>query len=383
MLKGIDRCTGCGACTAICGRNCIQLVPDREGFRYPLIDTDRCVHCHQCEQVCPLLQDPSVHEIPMAFAVKNRSMAIREESSSGGVFTALAEAVLNKGGVVCAAKYDADFSVVHDFARSVHDLAAFRGAKYAQSKPEHCFSEIKRLLRDGATVLFVGTPCQVAGLSAYLGKPDANLILVDMICHGVPSPKVWQHYLDERKEIDAPRSVLKSVNLRHKGSGWSRYKYSVEMTYADGYRYCVPQGQDWFMRGFTENLYLRPSCENCHFKGLRRCSDLTLGDFWGIWDLSPAFDDNRGISLLLIHSQRGSIIWNEVCGQFDIQQFSADDAVTANPSARNSSTPHPKRAEFFSGLEDADVINLIQHVLTAPESRCSLVRRIMNRFRKK
>ena len=319
----------------------------------------------------------------MAFAAKNRSMAIREESSSGGVFTALAEAVLDKGGVVCAAKYDADFSVVHDFARSVYDLAAFRGAKYAQSKPEHCFPEIKRLLRDGVTVLFVGTPCQAAGLSAYLGKPDTNLILVDMICHGVPSPKVWQRYLDERNKLDAPQSVLKSVNQRCKESGWSRYKYSVEMTYADGYRYCVPQGQDWFMRGFTENLYLRPSCENCHFKGLRRCSDLTLGDFWGIWDLAPLFDDDLGISLLLIHSPRGNLIWNEVCGQFNVMPFSADDSTVANPSARNSSVPHPKRAEFFSGLEEADMINLTQHMLTVLEPRGSLVRRILNRFGKK
>ena len=381
MLTSNDRCTGCGACVAICSRNCIKLVPDQEGFRYPVIDADRCVHCQQCERVCPLLQEPSVHEMPMAFAAKNRSMAIREASSSGGVFTALAEAVLNKGGVVCAAKYDTNFSVVHDFARSVQDLVQFRGAKYAQSKTEHCFPEIKRLLRDSVTVLFVGTPCQIAGLSAYLGRPDENLILVDMICHGVPSPKVWQRYLNERNKTDAPRSVLKSVNQRCKESGWSYYKYSVEMTYADGYRYCMLQGQDWFMRGFTENLYLRPSCAQCHFKGLQRCSDLTLGDFWGIWNLAPAFDDNRGVSLLLIHSPAGNQIWNDVRNQFDVVPFSAEDSIMANPSAQNSSVPHQKRMEFFSRLERSEVIPLIERMLAAPKSWGSLLRQIVSRIK--
>lgn len=367
----------------VCPQKCIEMISDQEGFRQPVTDLSKCVDCHLCEKVCPLLQDLKDNTIITAFAAKNKDDSLRSSSSSGGIFSALAEAVLAEGGVVCAAKYDSDFSVIHDFARSSEELEHFRGAKYAQSKVEHCFSQIKKMLQEDVKVLFVGTPCQVAGLSAYLGKRHPNILMVDMICHGVPSPLVWQKYLDERKQSDAANSSLYSVNLRSKVSGWSRYSYSVEMYYKDSSHYCVPQGQDWFMRGFVSNLYLRNSCANCHFKGTERCSDLTLGDFWGIWELQPEFDDNRGTSLLWVNSYAGQCIWEQIQKQFDFISVTTDESVCYNPSAILSAVPHPKRSDFFEKVNEMEpVIPTIQNCLVAIDAPNSIFRRVLNRVKR-
>lgn len=376
MLPEKDLCVGCGSCAAACPQQCIQMNADREGFRHPKIDKGKCVNCRRCEQVCPLLLDTPELIGTAAYAAKNRDEAVREESSSGGVFTALAESVMEKGGCVCAARYDANFEVVHDFAYSVSEIALFRGAKYAQSKAEHCFPKIKSLLREGRTVLFVGTPCQVAGLASFLGKDYPNLILVDMICHGVPSPKVWRSYLQTRRKTDAKNGQITSVNLRSKVSGWSRYAYSVNIDYQDGNHYRLPQGQDPFMRGFVQNLYLRQSCSHCLYKGSRRRSDLTLGDYWGIWDQHPDFDDNRGISLLLMHSDKGKTAWAGIQDDFDCIPVTLEDAFRQNPSARQGSLAHGKRAEFFTRLDQtADTGRLIEDCLSI-HKKPSLLERV-------
>lgn len=374
-------CTGCGACAAACPQGCIEMRPDAEGFRQPVTDNTRCVRCRLCERVCPVRSRPALNRTPDGLAARHTDAGIRADSSSGGVFTALAEQVMARGGVVCAAKYDGDFSVVHDFARRPGELDRFRGAKYAQSRVEHCFPEIDALLRAGTPVLFAGTPCQTAGLAAYLGKPREGLILADMICHGVPSPKVWQSYLQERKELDAPESALKSINLRSKQSGWSRYSYSVEMTYQDGSRYLVPQGEDRYMRGFTENLYLRPSCERCGFKGLQRCSDVTLGDFWGIWDQHPEMDDNRGTSLLWLHSGKGRALWQAVAEQFESLPVSPEESVRCNSSAVAASVPHPKRQAFFDAMGKGSTIALIEKMLEPEVQKPTVFRRILKRVK--
>ena len=344
-------CTGCGACAAVCPHNCITMAADREGFRYPVIDRTACIRCGACEKVCPVITHLPVNDAPSALAAQNTDDNVRFSSSSGGVFTALATDVLTCGGVICGAVYDSAFSVCHVIADSIDQLAGMRGAKYAQSRAEHCFPEIQKLLQRGLPVLFVGTPCQVAGLRAYLGRDHQNLLLVDMVCHGVPSPKVWQKYLEERKQMDTQDGVLCDVNLRSKITGWSRYGYSVEMEYTDGTKRSVPQGQDMFMRGFVSNLYLRPSCAAYSFKGLQRHSDLTLGDFWGIWDQHPEFDDNKGTSLLLIHTEKGHSAWERISGQFRSLNVTAQEAIAQNPSAVQASFPHPNRDKFFAGME--------------------------------
>lgn len=350
------KCSGCGSCAAICPQNCIVMQADAEGFRYPVIDSAKCVHCGACERGCPAVDPVPINAEPSALAAQNVDDAVRFSSSSGGVFSALAEDVLARNGRVCGAVYHSDFSVCHVIIDSAERLGEMRGAKYAQSRAEQCFPEIRALLREGVPVLFVGTPCQTAGLRAYLGREYPGLLLVDMICHGVPSPMVWKQYLRERSQEIAPGGELCGVNLRSKTSGWSRYGYSVEMKYTNGASSSVPQGQDLFMRGFVSNLYLRPSCAACSFKGVKRFGDLTLGDYWGIWDQYPEFDDNKGTSLLLIYTEKGCGAWNRVAGRFRSLHVTVQDAVAQNPSAVQASVPHPNRDRFFRGMEEGKPI---------------------------
>ena len=378
MMLPVDiQCSGCGSCAAVCPKNCITMAADREGFRYPVVAESTCVHCGLCEKACPVLKPVPVSEKTAAWAAQNRNEAVRWASSSGGVFSVLAEAVLSGGGAVCGAAYDSHFEVIHALADVPEAAERLRGAKYAQSWAEHCFPAIRERLAAGQPVLFVGTPCQCAGLKAYLGRDDEKLLTVDMICHGVPSPKVWEAYLRER----AAGRKISSVNLRSKTTGWSRYGYSVEMSFEDGSVYEAPQGQDLFMQGFVRNLYLRPSCAECSFKGISRCSDLTLGDYWGIWDQHPEFDDDKGTSLLLVHSEKGQQAWESVRDRFRAFPVAVEDALAQNPSADKASPPHPRRASFFRDMEHGSVIRGIQHALGLHKEGMikRLVRRISRR----
>lgn len=379
MLVDSSRCSGCGSCAAVCPRDCITMEYDREGFRHPRVDPERCVRCGVCESTCPIMAPLPSSAEPKAVAAQNRDDDVRASSSSGGVFSALAERILRRGGLVCAAVYGEDFSVVHVTADTPEGVARQRGAKYPQSRAEHCFAGIRAALRRGTPVLFVGTPCQCAGLRAFLGGDDPNLLLVDMVCHGVVSPKVWARYLQERRHLDAGGASLTAVNLRSKTTGWSRYRYSVRMDYADGQAYRALQGEDPLMRGFTGNLFLRPSCSGCAFKGRNRCADLTLGDYWGIWEQHPEFDDDRGTSLLLIHTAKGQGAWEQIAEQFRALETPCAEAISKNPSAVASSVPHGARERFFRDLDrKKSVIRWIDQCLGGEKP--GLLRRIRNRL---
>lgn len=377
MLPEKKLCSGCGACAAACKKNCIEMTADDEGFCYPVIAHAQCVFCQACETVCPIISPPTLSQKTTAVATQNKNNTVRKQSSSGGVFSALAEYVLTKGGLICAAVYDEKQRVNHIIVDKADGVRAMRGAKYAQSVLEDCYSRIKEELQEERYVLFVGTPCQTAGLFRYLGTRYATLILVDMICHGVPSPIVWEKYLKERQALDAPKSEFQNINLRSKESGWSRYSYSVKIRYRNGVEYQMPQQQDWFMRGFVQNLYLRPSCSQCSFKGIERCSDLTLGDCWGIWDIAPEFDDNQGSSLLLIHNEIGWQAWNNISAEFRTYPLSVDRALSQNPSAICCSIPHSKRAQFFDALHsEQSIIKAIQNCLE-PQARRVFFQKLM------
>lgn len=256
-----------------------------------------------------------------------------------------------------------------------------RGAKYSQSHAGHLFRQLKELLETGKPVMFTGTPCQCAGLKAYLGKEYAQLLLVDMICHGVPAPAVWGSYINHRRQQDSNGSDLISVDQRDKSTGWSHYAYSITFRYANGHTYSVRQSEDPYMRGFVQSLYLRPSCSECSFKGIGRCSDLTLGDCWGIWESHPDFDDNKGTSLLLIQSENGQKLWECIQSDFRTVALTAEEAVLYNPSAMRVSDAHPCRAELFSRLRTGEpVVPLIRDLLTLKAERQSLIRKLLRKI---
>lgn len=377
----VDRvlCTGCGACVVVCPKQCITMSADAEGFRYPIIHKASCIQCGKCVKACPLTYERSASHSVTAYAMQNRDETTRLESSSGGVFSALAEWVIEQGGWVCGASYENDFVVRHQIVNTVEQLVAFRGAKYAQSECEHCFADVQRYLDEGCPVLFSGTPCQIAGLQRFLHKPYDALYLVDMICHGVPSPWVWKCYLEERRLAEAPEAEIQAVNMRSKRTGWSRYGYCTEVRYTSGKISAVPQGEDGFVKGFVSNLYLRPSCSDCHFKGIYRSSDITLADYWGVWDQHPSLDDNKGTSLVLAHTAKGQALLREVDGRLYAQEVKVYEAVLQNSSAVRSSAPHPNREAFFVRLtKGKSVLEQIDRLCKSPKK--TILQRIIGRL---
>lgn len=339
-------CTGCTACAAICPKDCIAMMADENGFLCPVIDADKCVACGLCERSCPVMTPlEKAENEPKAYAAYSKDESMRLESSSGGVFTEVAKAVLARGGAVFGAAYNERFEVVHICVECEADLAKLRGAKYAQSDLRGVFTQMKQRLDEGTEVLFSGTPCQVGGLKAFLRKEYENLITVDFVCHSVPSPMAWREYVKYRAEQDNGGRLPEAVNLRAKETGWSRYQYSSRFEYTDGCAHVAKSGESLYMKLFVGNYINRESCADCQFKGYSRVSDLTIGDFWGIWDIAPEMDDNKGTSVVLCQSDRGREMLDVLADRLVLKQVSLEEASYENGAMLNASPINPKREE--------------------------------------
>lgn len=374
-LPDLDRCTGCTACAAVCPKNCITMAADRDGFLHPAADESLCVRCGLCEAVCPVLDVPHPDHVPDAFAVRSRDDAARRASTSGGVFTELARDILARGGAVFGAAYDEDFRVLHICVETESELFRLRGAKYAQSDLLSSFRAVKQRLEQGQTVLFSGTPCQVLGLTRFLRRDYENLILVDLVCHSVPSPLAWQRYLEY---IRGTRR-LAAVNLRAKDTGWSRYRYSNRFDFTDGSCRLDPSADSLYMKLFGGGYITRPSCADCPAKGHARVSDLTLGDFWGIWDLDPDFDDDGGVSLVLVQSRKGRELMDRIGDSLLCRAVSLADACAENPAILRSALPSPEQAKAME-LIRAGRMDQCRGFFAAP--RRSLLTRCLGRIRR-
>lgn len=354
-------CTGCSACANACLQGCIHMNLDSEGFLRPEIQESACIHCGLCEKSCPVLHtvgqwgtEPAKAK---AFCVQHQDEAVRFASTSGGIFTALCDWIFRHDGIVFGASFDTSFQVVHIRADGMDAVSKLRTAKYAQSRIGDCFQEIRALLNQGCYVLFSGTPCQIAGLTAYLGREYEKLLLVDVICHGVPSPTVWQEYIRHRSQADAQGAKPIAVNLRSKITGWPNY--SVHFVYENGVDYSALNSVDPFMRAFVNNLCLRPSCYDCQFKGITRASDFTMGDYWGVWGQVPAFNDGKGTSLVMVNNEKAMSVWNEVCQLFRYQQVDVASALADNPSALYSPEEPSCREYFMGNYSNQDFENLV------------------------
>ena len=341
-------CCGCGACADICPKRCITMKQDEEGFFYPATDPARCIDCGLCERVCPMLnkQASQTGEVK-AWAAYAAEDDLRAKSSSGGLFTLLAETVLSRGGCVAGAAFDEDLSVRHILVDNGKDLDKLRGSKYVQSRMEDTYLCVKEQLQKGRPVLFTGVACQVAGLKAYLGKEYDNLYTVDVLCHGVPSPKVWAQYLREQETDHGEKPA--AVAFRDKRTGWRRSSICVKFN--EGAEYCRPGGEDRYMQLFLRDICLRPSCHSCRFKAVPRLSDLTIGDAWGIEKHMPELDDDRGASVILINSEKGQKLFDRISSRLICRQGSLNTLLPPDADSRRSVRPHRNRAKFFAGLE--------------------------------
>lgn len=319
MINDKTKCTGCHACFLSCPKHCISMVADAEGFWYPKVDNTKCSNCNICNNVCPIINNSNVNEAVniQAFAAISNNDGIRMQSSSGGIFSALAEMVLDEGGVVFGAAFDEDFSVKTTYVENKEKLNILRGSKYVQSMIGNSYVQAKKFLNDGRVVLFSGTPCQIGGLYAFLNKNYERLVTVDIICHGVPSPLVWRKYLDYRMENS--KAKIKHISFRNKNEGWKNF--SMYMQFLDGKEYCVRHDNDPFMDVFLRNFCLRPSCYECSYKTANRQADITLADFWGIEDVHKDLFDDKGTSLVILNSNVGKDYFNHLSENLQYEYF--------------------------------------------------------------
>lgn len=349
-------CMGCYACSNICPNSCLSMVSDNEGFCYPLVDFNKCLKCGLCNKVCPIINKKVVHNEPIAYACFNKKESVRTKSSSGGIFTLIAEHIINHNGIVFGAGFDQTFSVLHSYIDDKKYLDKFRGSKYVQSKIGVTFKQVSDFLKQGKEVLFTGTPCQIEGLKSYLGQSYDNLFCIDIVCHGVPSPKVWKKYISFR-ENRAGAHVM-SIAFRMKTEGWKHFSVSFLFNNDSVYRQTLDN--DLYMKAFMKNIILRPSCYHCAFKNLHRYSDITLADFWGVENILPELDDDKGTSLIFINSKKGQFILNQILNKILYKEVDINKAVFYNSAAVSSAIYNPNRDDFFRNLDKLPFDQLIK-----------------------
>ncbi len=362
MIKITDktRCSGCGACASKCPKKCIQMTLDSEGFLYPRVDTASCIDCGLCEKVCPILNPYSNKKIESigCFAAYSNNQEIRKESSSGGIFSEMANNVFDNNGVVFGAAFDDDWSVKHTYIETADEIKRLRGSKYVQSDIKDSYINAKKFLDEGRQVLFSGTPCQIGGLYSFLNKEYDNLITVDFICHGVPSRIVWDEYLKIQK--GTANADIIDISFRNKDNGWA--KFNTKISFENGEEYVKYHSEDMFMKTYLSDISLRPACYYCSFKGKNRKSDITLADYWGVNRAHPEINDDKGISLIFINSKCGQLLIDKIKGNLFMKNVDENEVVKYNKSINLSSPVHPNR-RFFMKRFQKHKFNILQKSL--------------------
>ncbi len=385
------KCCGCQACANICPKNCVIMKVDEEGFLYPQVNQSACVNCGLCEKVCPILNKPQTFSVLETYAAKHDSAEVKMKSSSGGIFSALAEVILKEGGVVFGAAFDKEWNVVHTYVEKLEDLDKLRRSKYVQSDIGKTYQQTKQFLEQGRKVLFAGTPCQIAALRNYLGKEHENLVTVDLFCHGVPSPKVWHKFLIENFNI----SQIININFRDKYFAWNKSFLSILLS--DGWHIhnghvgmaeFFPLGiHPWLMilnntyyHAFLADLISRPSCYSCHFKQ-ERIADFSIGDLWGKWpDILTKLDQKQGVSALLVNSSKAKNYLLSL--SIFIQPVQLERVCKGNKLLLRSSKAHPKRAEFFARYQTEEFNKLVRECLDLSPLWLRIVKKVYKKFLK-
>ena len=360
MLKNLEKCSGCTACFNICPNQAIEMKENFEGFLYPEINLEKCTNCGLCEKVCQIDKKNENKKQKTCYAGIYNDEA-RKISSSGGTFVALAKYILKNNGCVVGCAFNDDYSKAqHIIISDINELGKLQGSKYLQSELNSVFSEIKKLLTNKKLVLFTGTPCQVDGLKRYLRKDYNNLITVDLVCHGVPSPKVWRKYLEK---VSNGKQV-ESLTFRDKRATWSfisllSYKLNDELI-------IERSNENLYYNAFLKNLILRKSCSTCTYTNLKRVSDITIGDFWTIEKVNKNYDDSKGTSLVFLNSSKGKKIFKEISKEFKLFKKSRlKQALKGNPVLTRNVEIHQNRDRFFENIDKKDIIENLKNELNS------------------
>lgn len=349
-IRDTQKCVGCSNCKNACPMKAIDMVEDKEGFLVPSINHKKCVNCTKCEKVCPhhQLKYRNVDSLPEVCLVKAKNENLLKESASGGICTVLSNYfVREKNGYVCGAVYDEEFCVIHILTNSVSDINRMKQSKYVQSNLGSCFVDIETKLKSGAYVLFIGTGCQVYALKKYLKKDYDTLFCIDLICHGVPSPKVQREYISYLRQ---KYGEIRRINNRYKKIYAHSYVSTYFSEYKNGRKVIKRYSDDPMADAFFSHLSIRTSCFDCAFKSLHRLSDLTVGDFW-FSEQYGCGEDLFGINLCLIQSEKGKKLLKFIQSQTESWEIDAKEAILLNGGMLYSSCPVNKnRTKFFKEL---------------------------------
>ena len=349
QLAAHDRCTGCGACSSGCPKGAIRMAPDREGFLYPEV-TDGCVQCGHCAHVCPVQKQREHRTAPQVFAVWSRDESVRQASTCGGAFSALAEYVLEGGGVVFGAALDENLRVVHTAVKNVHDLSRLRGMKPVQSDTGDAYQQVRLYLDQGRQVLFSGTPCQVDGLYRYLGEHPERLLTCDVACGGVCSPGVWAQLVKSMAYVKQHRPTAVEFCGKLTGDRERRFRVKFE----GGGRYDAPMGKCELGRGIARRLFMRPACHRCAYATTDRPGDVTLGDFSG-GSFAPE-EKKSGVSMLLINTAKGAQVFDMLPLErqhrtLERQHRTLEEAEACCAALREPPMAPAEREKFFHAME--------------------------------
>lgn len=363
-------CCGCAACAQTCPKQCINMIQDDEGFLYPTVNKNTCIDCGLCEKVCHELH-PYDEQAPLkVLAAINRDENVRMHSSSGGIFHLLAEKTISAGGVVFGARFDEDWQVVMDYAESMEGVRAFMGSKYIQARTEKAYKDAKRFLAESRQVLFSGTPCQIAGLKHFLRKEHDNLLAVDFICHGTPSPKIWNLYLEE---ILRNGKHLSDVKFRDKTKGWKNFGFKLTYNKEDDTVSLLSSfRENPYMKSFLRDIILRPSCYACKAKAGRSHSDVTIADFWGIQSIYPEMDDDKGTGLVFANTRKGLTALESE--QIKTAETEYEKVKPLNPACFRSPKIHPKRDEYFLRILQGEEMIAVTADCTKPTYKQQVIR---------
>jgi coenzyme F420-reducing hydrogenase beta subunit len=350
-----ENCCGCGACVQICPQQCITFQDDKEGFNYPYVDTTRCIHCNLCTEVCPELKNEDKRTPLGSYVFQLNEDKTRLKSSSGGIFSLLARKIIEEDGIVFGAEITPKGIVKHTYINKLNDLPRLQGSKYVQSDINQSYRAVKHFLQEKKKVLFSGTPCQIAGLRHFLRRDYSHLLLIEIACHGVPSPKVWKNYLS----AIAPKNEDLKIHFRNKKKGWNNYSLQIKSCNEPSLNTEIintVHAKNPYMLGFLHNLYLRPSCHHCNYRFFRSGADITLGDAWGIEDYTPFWRDDKGTSLILIHNTN-KINRKDLIGR--TIEINPKEAFSYNPALFYNSSAHPQRQYFFDHIDNTDIFKWV------------------------
>ena len=354
---GKTLCTGCSACSQVCPNHCIEMEPDQEGFLYPVLRSSNCIDCGLCEKACFVLHPKQSIKPLKILAAINSNSADRLKSSSGGIFPLLAKKTIENGGIVFGVRFDKDWNVVMSYTDNIDDVVFFQGSKYVQAKIGDMFMKVRSFLKEGKLVLFSGTGCQIAGLNNFLGRSFDNLLTVEVLCHGVPSPLLWKKYIN-----DVPGSI-QSVSFREKTDSWKRFHFSITSRCGHTLKnVSVPFYENYYMRVFLENLSLRPSCYSCFAKNGSSGSDIIIGDYWTIDQVEPEMFDDKGTSVVLLNTTKAINYFP--FGSVKQKETTLDKELSYNGGFRTVVAMPSKRKQFYKRMNsDKPIVEVLDGIL--------------------